>query len=67
MLTFREFYQICEDIETRRSELKQRQKDQMSAQRERVAGYHSAQQERKQKEAEREKLKKEIERELVDS
>jgi hypothetical protein len=55
---------IEEDIETRRRELKQRQLDQMSSQRERVAGYHAAQQERKEKESEREELKRELKREL---
>ena len=58
---------IEEDIETRRRELKQRQQDQMASQRERTAGYHTAQKERKEKEAEREELKREIERELKDS
>ena len=58
---------IEEDIETRRRELRQRQKDQMASQRERVAGYHASQQERKSREAEREELKKEIKRELKDS
>jgi hypothetical protein len=58
---------IEEDIETRRRELRQRQKDQMSAQRERVAGYHATQKEIRQKQAEREELKKEIKRELKDS
>jgi ribosomal protein S17E len=39
----------------------------MASQRERVAGYHTAQKERKEKEAEREELKREIKRELKDS
>lgn len=68
MLTFREFYEICtEDIETRRRELRQRQKDQVSAQKERVADYHASQRERKEREAEREALKREIKQELEDS
>ena len=58
---------IEEDIETRRRELKQRQRDQMSAYKERIAGYHASQQEKKEKESEREELKKEIKRELKDS
>ena len=64
MKTLQQFF---EDIETRRRELRQRQQDQMASQRERVAGYHAAQQEKKEKESEREELKKEIKRELKDS
>lgn len=55
---------IKEDIETRRRELRQKRLDQMDSQRERVASYHDAQQERKSREAEREELKKQIKREL---
>ena len=58
---------IEEDIETRRRELNQKRKDQMISQRERTAGYHATQQERREKESEREELKGEIKRELKDS
>jgi len=58
------FEQFNEDIQKRRQELQQRRIDQMRSQRERVADYQAAQQNKIKKQREREELKKEIKREL---
>ena len=58
------FQQFSEDIESRRRELHQKRKDQMRAQKEKVASYHAAQRDRQIAAQEREQLKKEIKREL---
>jgi hypothetical protein len=57
MKTFRQFN---EDLEQRRKQLRQRQLDQMSSYKQKVASYHDANKERQ----ERESLKKEIKKEL---
>jgi hypothetical protein len=58
------FKQLFEDLEKRRQQLKQRQLNQVAAQKERVTNYQSSQRERQQASTEREALKKEIKREL---
>lgn len=58
------FEQFNEDIQKRRQELQQRRIEQMKSQRERVADYQAAQQNKIKKQREREELKKEIKREL---
>ena len=58
------FEQFNEDIQKRRQELQQRRIEQMRSQRERVADYQAAQQNKIKKQREREELKKEIKREL---
>jgi len=55
---------IKEDLEQRRQQLRQRQLNQISSHKERVASYQASQRERHNANAEREKLKKEIKREL---
>ena len=58
------FKQLFEDLEKRRQQLKQRQLNQVAAQKERVANYQSSQRERQQASTEREEVKKEIKREI---
>lgn len=58
------FLQFNEDIDQRRKQLRQRQLDQMSAHKQKVASYHAAQKEKHDEGKEREKLKSEIKREL---
>ena len=58
------FKQLFEDLEKRRQQLKQRQLNQVAAQKERVANYQSSQRERQQASTEKEALKKEIKREI---
>jgi hypothetical protein len=58
------FKQLFEDLEKRRQQLKQRQLNQVAAQKERVTNYQSSQRERQQASTEREALKKEIKKEL---
>lgn len=58
------FEQLSEDLQKRRQELRQRQLQQMQAQKQKIADYQSAQGEKRRAAAERESLKKEIKREL---
>jgi hypothetical protein len=58
------YTQLSEDIAKRRQQLRQRQLDQMQANKQKVASYQSAQRERQSAAQEREQLKKEIKREL---
>jgi hypothetical protein len=58
------FTQFNEDIEQRRKQLRQRQLDQMAANKERVASYQDVQKRKQEKQREREQIKKEIKREL---
>jgi hypothetical protein len=55
---------IEEDIDQRRQELRQRQLDQMAAQKQKVASYQSARKKKQVASQERESLKKEIKKEL---
>lgn len=55
---------ILEDIQARRQELQQRRLDQMQSQKQKVADYREAQQERIEKQREREQIKKELRKEL---
>jgi len=58
------YTQLCEDIEARRQELRQRQLDAMDKQKQRVADYQQKLRDDREEKLERERLKKEIAQEL---
>lgn len=64
MKTFTQFSEDVNRLEQRRKQLRQRQQDQITRQKERVAAYQAARRQKIESQREREALKKEIKREL---
>lgn len=61
------YLQFFEDLDQRKAELRQRQLDQMAANREKIIAYQEAQREKKMAEIEKKRLKDELRQELQQS